>query len=213
MERKTTTKWQFDDMRLAFGLQRILEGCELLDSWLDVENNLPPDDVNALERLRLRMVLNAEDWSEETLKMRFLAFLLDMADYDTDNYQSFFESSISAKVGDYTLSVKADFMVAKGVGSTPRVPYFCFHEYKRNPPDKDPRAQLFQAMLIAQAKNGNTKPIYGSYIIGKHWTFIVLQANNVYCTSRTYDATLKHDLQNILLILRKFKWILDNQLL
>jgi hypothetical protein len=197
----------------TFHLRPILEGCETLDKWLAVENDLDENDIVQLEALRKKLIPNADGWSEEALKMKFLAFLMAMVDYDTDKYEAFYDNIISAKVDNETLTAKADLMIGTGFANIPRVPYFCFHEYKKATPDKHPNGQLFTAMLIAQAVNKNEKPIYGAYIIGKAWNFTVLQPNRIYCISRTYDATLKDDLQRILLILKKFKWILDNELL
>jgi hypothetical protein len=205
--------WTLDKLMETFHLRPILEGCETLDKWLAVENGLGGNDIAQLGALRKKLIPNADSWSEDALKMKFLAFLMAMVDYDTDKYEAFYDNTISAKVDGETLTAKADLLVAKGTGDAPRMPYFCFHEYKKNTPDKDPRSQLFQGMLIAQAVNKNEKPIYGAYIIGKAWNFTVLQPNRIYCISRTYDATLKDDLQRILLILKKFKWILDNELL
>jgi RNA polymerase-interacting CarD/CdnL/TRCF family regulator len=54
-------------------------------------------------------------------------------------------------------------------------PYFCLHEYKKeSDPSGDPRGQVLIAMLAAQEMNQDGKPIYGLYVTGKLWRFMVL---------------------------------------
>lgn len=73
-------------------------------------------------------------------------------------------------------------------------------------------AQLLEAMLIAQAINNNQNPIYGCEVIGKQWSFVVL-IKKEYCISKAYDCTDKEELLEIIAILRKFRHILETQLL
>jgi hypothetical protein len=73
-------------------------------------------------------------------------------------------------------------------------------------------AQLLQAMLIGQIKNNNNKPMYGCEIIGRTWSFVMLKDKNYY-VSRPYVSTDRTDLLNIIAILRKFRHILETELL
>ena len=73
-------------------------------------------------------------------------------------------------------------------------------------------AQLLEAMLIAQHENGNEMPIYGCEIMGKNWNFVILEDKS-YCISETYDCTKKEGLLQIIAILRKFRHILETELL
>ena len=91
-------------------------------------------------------------------------------------------------------------------------PYFYFHEYKPRKKTKDPIAQLLLAMLIAQEKNERPRPLYGCAIVGELWYFMILDGKD-YSISNGYVAANADDLQQILLILRKFKEILHTQLL
>jgi hypothetical protein len=104
-------------------------------------------------------------------------------------------------------------MLAKGILNIPEVPYFHFQEYKRQTdPNGDPIGQLLEAMLIAQALNQSNKPVYGCYVIGKLWNFMVLQ-EKTYCISESYDCTKPDGLLLIIAVLRKFKEILETRLL
>ena len=60
--------------------------------------------------------------------------------------------------------------------------------------------------------NNNGKPLYGCEIIGKQWNFVILQGKN-YCISKMYDCTEKEELLKIIAILRKFRHILETELL
>ncbi|MFM2344648.1 MAG: hypothetical protein RLZZ210_1259, partial [Pseudomonadota bacterium] len=60
--------------------------------------------------------------------------------------------------------------------------------------------------------NKNAKPIYGAYIIGRFWYFVVFQ-NREYCVSRAFDSTQEDGLMQIIAILRHFKVILETKLL
>ena len=86
------------------------------------------------------------------------------------------------------------------------------HEYKRSAENQGtPDGQVLAAMLVAREENNNQKPIYGMYVVGLYWTFIVLDGNN-YCVSKSYTA----EDDNIFLIfqlLKAFKQIIISDLI
>lgn len=60
-------------------------------------------------------------------------------------------------------------------------------------------------MVDAQILNESTqKPIFGCYIFGRFWFFVVLE-NKQYGISDAYDATQLDDLSEIMVILKKVK--------
>jgi len=66
----------------------------------------------------------------------------------------------------------------------PHTLYFCFHKYKRSVENQgSPDAQVLAAMLVAK-KNQNKHPIYGLFIEGLVWNFVVLNQQN-YCIRKT----------------------------
>ncbi len=202
-----TVAWTHGLIRKTFALQKIEEGYPLLDAWLNVTNDLTNEEVAMLEKRRKKLLSNVSGWNEETLKMKFIAFILDMADYDIEQYQGIFEAEMAAVVEGYALKVIADFTVATVIEDLIEYPYFYFHEYKQKKNSKDPIGQVLLAMLIAQEKNQDNKPIYGCHVIGELWHFMVLHGKE-YTIHKGYNATNPDDLQKILLILRKFKDIL-----
>lgn len=191
----------------TFGLNRILEGYPLLQAWLTVEDNLTTEDIQQLEKRRMKLIKSVNGWNEETLKMKFIAFILDMVDYDTDDFEGVFEAELKGVVQGHKLSVVADYALAKVTLDIIEQPYFYFHEYKPRKKSKDPIAQVLVAMLIAQEKNEHQRPLYGCAIIGEYWYFMILNGKD-YAISHGYIAEKPDDLKAILLILRKFKDIL-----
>jgi hypothetical protein len=80
-----------------------------------------------------------------------------------------------------------DGMIATGIRN-PQIPYFCFHEYKRSIENQgSPDAQVLAAMLVAREQNQNKLPIYGLFVVGLFWNFMVLKDNH-YCISKAYNA-------------------------
>ena len=64
----------------------------------------------------------------EDLKMKFLSDILPLGNLvDNGRFMTYYEKKISGIVDGIELSVKTDFMVAKGVMSFHQNPYFHFH--------------------------------------------------------------------------------------
>lgn len=58
-------------------------------------------------------------------------------------------------------------------------------------------------MLVARHLNDYQFPIYGCYVVGRNWFFMILQ-NNEYAVSDAFVAT-QEDIYQIVAILRKIK--------
>jgi hypothetical protein len=187
-----------------------------LESWLQTSVSLNAEEEKVFLELLNLVVKKGDFWNEESLKMNFIAPLLQnfiKFNDEQDRYESFYDETISATVEGIYLQTETDFMIAKGVGDIVQIPYFHFQEYKRSkksPPE--PMAQLLEAFLIAQEKNKNGKPLYGVVIVGRSWQFVVMEGKK-YASSTIFDATNKTDLLQIIAILRKFKVILETTLL
>lgn len=149
--------------------------------------------------------------------MKFISPVLELGHIlDGDTFVSFFDKVLEAEVEGHKLSVKTDFVVASGMLDYMKTPYFHFQEYKPHKnPSGDPMAQLLEAFLIGQTKNKEdrvNKAIYGCEVIGKQWTFVVMEGKE-YCVSPPYICTEREDLLQIIGILRKFIEILETKLL
>ena len=103
-----------------------------------------------------------------------------------------------------------DGLIASGFRE-PDMPYFCLHEYKRSVENQgSPDAQVLAAMLVAREQNQNKLPIYGLFVIGVDWNFIVLNQNE-YCISKTYHGD-DEEIFVIFKIIKALKQIIHTEL-
>lgn len=191
MKTATFKEWTLDKLDKAFGLNQILvTECEVLKAW---QTQAASVEINAIEKqvlldLQEPLIWAGKAWNEVELENKFISPLIMLAKIDDRKIGYFLEHPLAAEVGDYALSGTVDGMIAKGFRS-PDIPYFCMNEYKRGMnQDGNPDGQALAAMLVARQLNGNQKPIYGLYIIGTFWNFMVLNPNNTYCVSQDYTA-------------------------
>ena len=215
-------QWKEAELLLTFKLERLADNLTpLMQEWLDVK--LPVFDEfkkRAFDNLYQKGVNNINGWSEEDLKMKFLSFVLELGNMSDDGkVVTFFDKKISGIVEGISLTVKSDFMLAKGFMNIYDTPFFHFRaggvpQYKPQiNPTGEPMAQLLEAFLIAQEKNhssGFEIPLYGCEIIGKQWSFVTMEGKK-YCISSLYDCTNREDLLKIIAILRKFKQMLSER--
>ncbi len=205
-------KSDIEDVLDAFALNRNTE-CELLDKWLSVPYEFNEVDKTLLEKKRKQLIDEGEFWNEEELKMRFLAFILEIADIDEKGkIKIFFERPMYAIVNGYELNVICDAMVAtpKGIGK-PKKPYFFLQEFKKQKNSSDAEGQMLMAMLIAQVENDSNNRLYGCWIQGRNWIFTTLHQHN-YCISKQFDAADSEDLKIIMCALKELKVIILKQL-
>jgi hypothetical protein len=213
---ETMKSWREGELIDTFHLNRIITTkTPLMEEWLDV----PIPQLNVGEQYMfdkdlLKAQKNIVGWSEEDLKIKFISTILELGHLTEDDIaMSYFDKIISATVETIHLTVKSDFMLAKGTLNVFKTPYFHFHEYKPQlNPSGEPMAQLLQAFLIAQEKNQHTRPLYGAEVIGANWRFVTMEGKD-YCISKTYDSVDKTDLLAIIAVLRKFRFILETELL
>lgn len=133
--------------------------------------------------------------------------LVALIDYDTETTGFFADRPLSATVGEYELVGMPDGLVASGQFE-PETPYFCSHESKKESGrEGDPRGQVLAAMLAARERNaaaGQETPIFGAYVLGRMWFFLVLVGHD-YAVSRDYSAVRDvMDIYRVLAALKKF---------
>jgi len=132
-------------------------------------------------------------------------FLL-LVNFHSSQYHPFLERTLSVKIGEETATGIVDFLIAQGE-QIPKAPYFCLHEYKpEEGVSNDPFGQLLIAMVAAQQANelvGKQLPIYGAFIIGRNFYFVILE-DKQYAVSDIFTAT-QTDILDIYLILQKVK--------
>ena len=205
MATKSFDKWDTDDVERTFGLQRVRHS-PVFDEWMSAKHTPEDYERAMIERFREELTEAVDSWNEDELKFRFIAPFIGLMRYNSSNINSFTQRPLTAKVNDITLTGRVDFMVATG-RTKPRQPFFFLHEYKKERTgDSDPRAQLLAEMLAARELNHIEYPLYGTYIVGRNWFFIVLEASS-YAESLAFDAT-QDDIFHIFSILREAKAII-----
>ncbi|MFZ4662641.1 MAG: hypothetical protein ACOYNY_36875 [Caldilineaceae bacterium] len=196
----------------AFDLA-VATDCPHLEEWLNATTMLDVVEQTMFDYLYEQVKVDGKYWNEEELKIRFIGGLFAIAKIDVaDKIKVFYERPLAATIDHFRLTVVADCLVATPLKfNSPQKPYFFLQEYKKGRGEaKDPEAQMLTAMLIAQAKNQDGLPIYGSYVIGGTCYFTTLAGRN-YCSSRLYDAANRDDLFQIVATLRQLKEIILNR--
>ncbi len=203
MIKRPFEQWLSEDVEIEFGIQQV-KNLPTLANWLAVKNEKPlPTDI---ENLRNSLFDNVTTWNEDELKMLFIApFLLHFGFNNPPHYRVFTQRLFTLQTPTVEASGKIEWFVALGK-QTPKKPFFFLQEYK---PEKnagnDPLGHLLIAMVDVQLLNDNlTQPLYGCYIIGRLWFFVVLEGKE-YCVSRAYDATQTDDLTAMVEILYRVK--------
>ncbi len=204
---KPFSQWTKEEVEEEFGLYPDRHYA-LLKEWISASPSVSDEEQRILRRLSEKLLTHVHDWNEEELKVFFIAFILDFTDFYQQHYRPFLERELSVEYAEgKKLWGIVDCLVASGKQS-PRVPFFFLHEYKKQADtSNDPIGQLLAEMVAAQKANPHIHPIYGAYIIGRHWYFVLLDGQ-VYAESLAYDAT-KDEIMAIVGILRQTKDIID----
>ena len=193
-KRKSFDDWTAQDVRDTFSIEE-LDHLPLLDEWLSAK--FIPDEwaSRTLEERRLALNRFFRSWNEDELKFQFIAQVVVLAQLRGKTYNTFSQRGLSSVVNGILLQGRPEVMIATGQ-EDPKKPYFFIHEYKPTKQTGDPLGQVLSAMLAAQARNADEKPIFGCFVIGNTWQFLVLDSNT-YTLSRSYDANQDSDLHGI----------------
>ncbi|MEY4768694.1 MAG: hypothetical protein RL637_1333 [Pseudomonadota bacterium] len=209
MQTATFKDWTLNRLDKTFGLKQIWQS-DLLNEWFGFPCEINENEQNTLLKLQKTIARGGQYWNEVELENKFISPLIVLADIDDENIGYFLERPLSAQIGDYQLSGIVDGMIATGFRE-PEVPLFCLHEYKRSMENQGAAdAQVLAAMLVAREMNQNQKPIYGLYVVGLIWHFLVLEQNH-YCISRTYCAD-NDDVFILFKMLKNVKQLIERQL-
>jgi hypothetical protein len=203
---KPFAKWTIEEVEETFNVV-LQKQSSILEHWLAVRSSPSREAAEQLAGLREKLTDHVWDWNELELTVKFIGPLLSIVNFDQENYQSFMNRSISVSYKADTLGGTVDFVVAGGKRS-PKKPFFFIHEHKREKDSSDdPLGQLMIAMVAAQKINNDGNPVYGAYVMGRYWNFVVLKELE-YSVSLSYDAT-KDELNDILGILENTKAIIE----
>jgi hypothetical protein len=214
---KPFERWEREELELTFGLQEVPKHAALTH-WLAADELIMPEEAQKLELFRAELCKEISYWNEEELKIFFINDVIRLVNFKKDGiYKTFAERTLSATVTDIhqkkvDLRGRVEMVVSTGK-QKPRQPFFFIHEYKplRSNANNDPEGQLLVAMLATYELNQPKYPMYGLYVQGKYWHFMILEGKN-YSISRSYDATDEATLLQIVRILKRCKGYIETQL-
>jgi hypothetical protein len=199
--------WNYEEVEDAFGISpvRTLSNFEKWQKADDCEAN--ETEKIKLNELRDLLFQEIHNWNSDELLMFSIVPILNTIDLYTPHFKPFTKRKLIIKQNDISASGKVDFMLAKGK-VLPKIPYFCLHEYKQeNRRDNDPLGQLLIGMVAAKIKNNDNLPIYGCYVSGRNWFFVLLEGDK-YCVSNAHNAS-DDDIYKIFAIMKKCKLLVD----
>ncbi|MEM7532039.1 MAG: hypothetical protein AAF639_07685 [Chloroflexota bacterium] len=195
-----------------FGLRRALTS-SVLDSWLQASVEITEQERIALQMFQSELILGHDALSEQELSMSFIGPILTMARFmEPYRFKLFSGRKIGTKVAgvdrEVELSGEPDGMIATGYWE-PEILMFAFSEYKKMlDPHGDPAGQALAAMLVGQTLNAEPIPLYGCYVIGHNWYFMVLEGK-AYTISNSFSA-LGDEAFDIFRILKALRKIIED---
>jgi hypothetical protein len=179
-------EWTFDKIDDAFGTRQVFKN-QSLNDWMAFEYECSEYEKRYLLQLQRTLLLGGDDWNEVELENKFISPIIVFTEIDNEKFSYFLERELTAIVGEYEISGRVDGMIATGFRN-PRKPFFCLKEYKRQTdPDGNPQAQALIAMIAAQHLNNSDQILYGCYVVGKFWHFMVMEGKQ-YTISKSYKS-------------------------
>jgi hypothetical protein len=172
------------------------------DDWFNHSNiTLDNTELSFLKNLITKHAFSIESYKEETLKIKFIAPILNRIDFSDLDKEicDFYDESLTYETKTFILTGKVDFMVSKGYFYSEK-PYFFIQEFKPSTTAKNPQPQLL-AELIAAVELNQFTTMKGAFIIGAIWHFVILEKienhSYQYFVSKSYDSTDLEKLQGI----------------
>jgi hypothetical protein len=203
--------WLYEDVAKEFDLKKIHYQShpftiEIDTLHFDLNNPLTPHIS------RLQNILNeyVDTWNEGELKTMFINPFISLVDFVSPNYKVFTQRPMSVKYDNDAKKTEGlvEFMLAKGL-QTPQKPHFFLQEYKpEKRRDNDPLGQVLIAMVASQKVNNDDRPVFGTYVVGRLWFFVVLDGKN-YAVSKSYSAE-DEEIFKIFAILLHIKATMDS---
>ena len=179
----------------------------IFDKWFKFDYSLSAADEDFLNGLLKSNEIRMPFYSEEELKMKFIAPILNRVNFNFEEVTDWYERAISGTVNDWELRGVTDYLVATGI-SVPERPYFFIQEFKPSKTGSDPEDQLLAELLLAIHLNKENIAL-GSIIIRQLWTFMLLEKNSEdsYCfyKSAGFNTLNIKDLKQLYIALQGVK--------
>jgi hypothetical protein len=186
---KPFKNWQYEEINDTFGYARSFEH-PLFDYFTTLRLEQSHPQYASIEELRRIALMYIDSWNEDEYKFMFISRYLGLVNLISPHYKVFTQRPMSILYDNNTKKTEGivEFMLARGL-QTPKKPHFFLHEYKpEKRRDNDPLGQLLIAMIAAQQVNTDDNPIYGIYVNGRNWFFVILEGKQ-YATSDPFAVT------------------------
>lgn len=189
---------KFSELTKIVSLKKVRKP-EIFNSWFEADYDLNSLDIEYLTNLIDEHYLLVPSYSEEDLKVKFIAPILNKVKFNRNGINDFYNANIRGEVNSVEFNGFADYVVAVGI-KEPEKPYFFIQEFKPTQFDKDVEDQLFVELLTGMSIN-QTNVLRGAYIIGRNWYFVIMEkdaANNYTAyVSKQFDSLELDDLKQI----------------
>ena len=200
--------WLYEEVMIEFGLIRLEEHPFLahLETIKLNENDVRRPFIESKRALLFDYV---DTWNNDETTFMFIAPFFHQIDFSSEYFKPFIQRELSIKYQNDTRIAKGkvEFMLGKGI-QRQRKPFNLFlQQYKAEKRDNDPLGQLLIAMVAAKVQNTDDKPIYGVYVNGRNWVFVILD-NNTYAVSNLF-VTTSDDIFDLFAVLLYFKDLME----
>lgn len=201
---KAFQHWRANDLKKAFGLEEAIDHPTLLN-WINEAYPLDSFDQQVLTRFQKEKIPYIDYLNEQELSVLITGRIMGQVNFETPHLRSFIGHEIKAKVNNELFSGKPDWTIAWGEDE-PEKPFFFLQENKKSfQSSGEPMGQCLAAMIVAQQlKQDAQKPIYGAFVMGERWNFMILQ-DKIFSISQTYliDNEDIFDVYRILKVVKK----------
>ena len=185
-----------------------------LDNWWSKRVFFTSEEEETVVKLSKRFDDLCWSCNDEEFKIQLLGIFFFYMDLDVKyEIKTYFERRLARLVKDIRLNVMVNCFLGKPtlMRTLPVKTYFILQVFKKTKSEKiDAQCEMLTAMLIAQDRNKDNKPIYGCWIDGPDWYFAVLEGSD-YNTSRSYNATSRYQMEYIVSAFRTLKTLILNR--
>lgn len=202
-----------DDIETAFGLQEVAS-LSALSEWIESTPPLTSNQLSFLSTVQSIARRFEHIWTPTERSLSFIYPMFNAVKYGSTNYRGFAARNCRLTAEGLNITGKVDFCVGTGKAQ-PKEVYFLFHQYDPAGGQLyDPRTQLIASMLAVRQRKVNQHeltPVYGCYVIGQSWFFVVLQGDR-YATSLAYNSTRPEQLRTAFNALAQVKIYIEQLL-
>ncbi len=212
---KSFENWLREEVEQTFGIKRN-DDLPTLEKWINATYPLTEQELQILKSLQKNLRKELDLYNEDELKLFFISEILKMVNFKSEIYRAFTQRQMeftAETIDKKQMTVKGivELVVATGQ-QVPQKPFFFLQEFKQSlKRNNDPLGQLLIAMLGAQVQNNNQKPVFGCYVLGADWHFVVLEGSQ-YAASSGFDVTKPLEFEQIIRILKEEKANIEREL-